>query len=165
MWLVHSATGSQRMGADPAVGALAGGRSALLPHVEFPRSPHRHPIPQYPHKEDIATIRAAHGCVAKIHPCSRLRPTRRAALDSACSLIDGIKRVGGEVDFGGILLGCEGIASKRLGSLYRSGRSPHWIKVKNPRRQRRSLRLDAQNSEHLFVPTRTKCVLITVASQ
>jgi ATP-dependent DNA ligase len=22
--------------------------------------------------------------------------------------------------------------SKRLGSLYRSGRSPHWVKVKNP---------------------------------
>jgi bifunctional non-homologous end joining protein LigD len=30
-------------------------------------------------------------------------------------------------------LGCEGIVSKRLGSMYRSGRSPHWIKVKNPR--------------------------------
>ena len=29
-------------------------------------------------------------------------------------------------------LGCEGIVSKRIGSLYRSGRSPHWIKVKNP---------------------------------
>jgi bifunctional non-homologous end joining protein LigD len=29
-------------------------------------------------------------------------------------------------------LGCEGIVSKRLGSLYRSGRTPHWIKVKNP---------------------------------
>jgi bifunctional non-homologous end joining protein LigD len=29
-------------------------------------------------------------------------------------------------------LGCEGIASKRLGSCYRSGRSPHWLKVKNP---------------------------------
>jgi len=29
-------------------------------------------------------------------------------------------------------LGCEGIVSKRLGSLYRSGRSPHWVKVKNP---------------------------------
>jgi bifunctional non-homologous end joining protein LigD len=40
---------------------------------------------------------------------------------------------------GGILfahackLGCEGIVSKRLGSLYRSGRSPHWLKVKNPK--------------------------------
>jgi bifunctional non-homologous end joining protein LigD len=29
-------------------------------------------------------------------------------------------------------LGCEGVVSKRLGSLYRSGRSPHWVKVKNP---------------------------------
>jgi len=29
-------------------------------------------------------------------------------------------------------LGCEGIVSKRLGSLYRSGRSRHWVKVKNP---------------------------------
>jgi bifunctional non-homologous end joining protein LigD len=28
-------------------------------------------------------------------------------------------------------LGCEGIVSKRLGSSYRSGRSPHWLKVKN----------------------------------
>ena len=30
-------------------------------------------------------------------------------------------------------LACEGIVSKRLGSLYRSGRSPHWLKVKNPK--------------------------------
>jgi bifunctional non-homologous end joining protein LigD len=29
-------------------------------------------------------------------------------------------------------LGCEGIVSKRLGSTYRSGRSPYWVKVKNP---------------------------------
>jgi ATP-dependent DNA ligase len=29
-------------------------------------------------------------------------------------------------------LGCEGIVSKRLGSSYRSGRSKHWVKVKNP---------------------------------
>jgi bifunctional non-homologous end joining protein LigD len=29
-------------------------------------------------------------------------------------------------------LGCEGIVSKRLGSTYRSGRSRHWVKVKNP---------------------------------
>ena len=33
-------------------------------------------------------------------------------------------------------LGCEGIVSKRLGSPYRSGRSKHWIKVKNPKGQR-----------------------------
>ena len=30
-------------------------------------------------------------------------------------------------------LGCEGIVSKRLGSMYRRGRSPHWIKIKNPK--------------------------------
>jgi bifunctional non-homologous end joining protein LigD len=30
-------------------------------------------------------------------------------------------------------LGCEGIVSKRIGSTYRRGRSPHWIKVKNPK--------------------------------
>ena len=29
-------------------------------------------------------------------------------------------------------LGCEGIVSKRLGPIYRSGRSPLWLKVKNP---------------------------------
>jgi bifunctional non-homologous end joining protein LigD len=30
-------------------------------------------------------------------------------------------------------LGCEGIVSKRLGSPYRSARSAHWLKVKNPK--------------------------------
>jgi len=29
-------------------------------------------------------------------------------------------------------LGCEGIVSKRLGTPYRAGRSPHWLKIKNP---------------------------------
>jgi len=29
-------------------------------------------------------------------------------------------------------MGLEGIVSKRKDSLYRSGRSPHWIKSKNP---------------------------------
>jgi bifunctional non-homologous end joining protein LigD len=29
-------------------------------------------------------------------------------------------------------LGCEGIVSKRLGSSYRSDRSKHWLKIKNP---------------------------------
>jgi bifunctional non-homologous end joining protein LigD len=29
-------------------------------------------------------------------------------------------------------LGFEGIVSKRLGSPYRSGRSRHWVKTKNP---------------------------------
>jgi bifunctional non-homologous end joining protein LigD len=30
-------------------------------------------------------------------------------------------------------LGCEGIVSKRKGSPYRSGRSRHWLKTKNPK--------------------------------
>jgi bifunctional non-homologous end joining protein LigD len=29
-------------------------------------------------------------------------------------------------------MGLEGIVSKRLGSPYRSGRSPDWLKMKNP---------------------------------
>jgi len=29
-------------------------------------------------------------------------------------------------------MGLEGIVSKRLGSSYRSGRSPDWLKFKNP---------------------------------
>jgi bifunctional non-homologous end joining protein LigD len=32
--------------------------------------------------------------------------------------------------------GCEGIVSKRRGSPYRSERSPHCVKVKNPKHQR-----------------------------
>ena len=30
------------------------------------------------------------------------------------------------------MLGCEGVVSKRLGSIYRARRSPDWLKVKNP---------------------------------
>jgi bifunctional non-homologous end joining protein LigD len=30
-------------------------------------------------------------------------------------------------------LGCEGIVSKKLGSPYRTGRSAHWLKIKNPK--------------------------------
>jgi bifunctional non-homologous end joining protein LigD len=30
-------------------------------------------------------------------------------------------------------LGCEGIVSKRLGSPYRLGRTPRWLKAKNPK--------------------------------
>jgi ATP-dependent DNA ligase len=29
-------------------------------------------------------------------------------------------------------LGCEGIVSKRFGTPYKSGRFPHWLKIKNP---------------------------------
>ena len=38
----------------------------------------------------------------------------------------------GAIVFRECKLGCEGIVSKRLGSPYRSGRSAHWVKVKNP---------------------------------
>ena len=33
---------------------------------------------------------------------------------------------------GAPLIGLEGIVSKRLGATYRSGRSPDWLKFKNP---------------------------------
>ena len=44
-------------------------------------------------------------------------------------------------------MGLEGIVSKRLGSRYRSGRSPDWLKFKNPaapavKRRRRRIGLD-----------------------
>src|SRR5262249_53744935 len=38
----------------------------------------------------------------------------------------------GAIVFREACLGCEGIVSKRLGSSYRSGRSPLWLKGKNP---------------------------------
>ena len=43
------------------------------------------------------------------------------------------KKDGASVYRAACQLGCEGIVSKRLGSLYRTGRSPHWVKVKNPK--------------------------------
>jgi bifunctional non-homologous end joining protein LigD len=40
---------------------------------------------------------------------------------------------GGSIVFGqACVLGCEGIVSKRRGSPYRSGRTDHWLKIKNP---------------------------------
>jgi bifunctional non-homologous end joining protein LigD len=39
-------------------------------------------------------------------------------------------------------LDCEGIVSKRLGSPYRSGRSPHWVKIKT--RKRPAVRREAE---------------------
>jgi bifunctional non-homologous end joining protein LigD len=39
---------------------------------------------------------------------------------------------GNVVFFHACKLGAEGIVSKRLGSRYRSGRSPDWLKFKNP---------------------------------
>ena len=45
-------------------------------------------------------------------------------------------------------MGLEGIVSKRLGSTYRSGRSPDWLKFKNPeapavKRRRRRIGAEA----------------------
>jgi hypothetical protein len=40
--------------------------------------------------------------------------------------------IDGEVVCHACKLGLEGIVSKRLGSPYRSGRSRHWVKSKNP---------------------------------
>ena len=39
---------------------------------------------------------------------------------------------GAEVFHHACRMGLEGIVSKRLGSCYRSGRSPDWLKFKNP---------------------------------
>jgi ATP-dependent DNA ligase len=50
----------------------------------------------------------------------------------------GVMRCDTKVDDGDLVfrhvckLGLEGIVSKRLGSRYRSGRSPDWLKMKNP---------------------------------
>jgi ATP-dependent DNA ligase len=43
-------------------------------------------------------------------------------------------------------LGCEGIVSKRLGSLYRSGRSTSWLKSKNPKAP--AVRREAEEEWH-----------------
>jgi ATP-dependent DNA ligase len=52
-----------------------------------------------------------------------------------CQPLRAVRRLGeGDIVFKyACKLGCEGIVSKRVGSLYRSGRSPHWLKVKNPK--------------------------------
>jgi bifunctional non-homologous end joining protein LigD len=46
--------------------------------------------------------------------------------------IDGDEHDGAIIFFHACELGLEGIVSKRKGSTYRSGRSPDWIKMKNP---------------------------------
>jgi ATP-dependent DNA ligase len=51
------------------------------------------------------------------------RPTRKTAPAS---------REGAVVFQHACKMGLEGIVSKRLGSRYRSGRSPDWLKFKNP---------------------------------
>jgi hypothetical protein len=71
---------------------------------------------------------------------SALAPTRRSGYPGAEGRWRAVEHAGRAcfVGDGDIVyqqackLGCEGIVSKRLGSLYRSGRSKHWVKVKNP---------------------------------
>jgi bifunctional non-homologous end joining protein LigD len=46
--------------------------------------------------------------------------------------MDTHRRTAGDVFRHACKLGLEGIVSKRLGSPYRSGRSRHWVKMKNP---------------------------------
>src|SRR5262245_38975987 len=61
---------------------------------------------------------------------------RKATLASAASglrLNEHLEHDDGELVFRhACKLGLEGIVSKRLGSRYRSGRSPDWLKMKNP---------------------------------
>jgi ATP-dependent DNA ligase len=64
--------------------------------------------------------------------------TRKATLASllrkpgAVRLSEHISADGAEVFAHACRLGAEGIVSKRLGSLYRSGPCPAWVKVRNP---------------------------------
>ena len=63
--------------------------------------------------------------------CSRMFPVRIGSKGVAVKLV---AAGGGAIVFReACKLGCEGIVSKRLGPSYRSGRSPHWVKVKNPK--------------------------------
>ena len=58
---------------------------------------------------------------------------RREGLDEALSPRGGGHDPEGDVVFRhACKMGLEGIVSKRLGSRYRSGRSPDWLKFKNP---------------------------------
>jgi hypothetical protein len=59
----------------------------------------------------------------KVPPCWRAAP----------ALNEHLEHPAGDVVFcHACKMGLEGIVSKRLGSRYRSGRSPDWLKFKNP---------------------------------
>jgi ATP-dependent DNA ligase len=56
-----------------------------------------------------------------------------AAMKKSAIVLNQLYEDDGEIVFSvARKLGCEGIVSKRLGSIYRSDRSPLWLKVKNP---------------------------------
>ena len=74
---------------------------------------------------------------ARICGASRSRCARRR-WRASCARADGVRLNEHLAHDCGVVfqhacqLGCEGIVSKRLGSRYRSGRSPDWLKFKNP---------------------------------
>jgi bifunctional non-homologous end joining protein LigD len=59
-----------------------------------------------------------------------LRPTRRS--QTGITLNEHYEGDGAVIYKHVCEFGCEGIVSKRVGSPYRSGRSGHWLKIKNP---------------------------------
>jgi ATP-dependent DNA ligase len=65
--------------------------------------------------------------------CAELMRVERRSLGSLWTLNEPYEEDGAIVFREACKLGCEGIVSKRLSSTYRSGRSPHWVKVKNPK--------------------------------
>ena len=71
------------------------------------------------------------------------RSNNGSSISAACSLrlapgsglnewIDGDEHDGATIFLHACKLGLEGIVSKRKDSPYRSGRSPDWLKMKNP---------------------------------
>lgn len=54
------------------------------------------------------------------------------ASDGGIRLVEHLAGDGAVIYEHAVMLGCEGIVSKRLGSRYRSGRTRDWLKVKNP---------------------------------
>jgi hypothetical protein len=59
-------------------------------------------------------------------------------------------------------LGCEGIVSKRLGSPYRSGRSTHWVKVKNPKAPAVKARVGGLGPLNMFAPNPNRSFAATL---
>jgi ATP-dependent DNA ligase len=67
-----------------------------------------------------------------IFTSSEITGESKGTLDHWLQLNEHIAESGDVVFRHACKLGFEGIVSKRLGSRYRSGRSPDWLKFKNP---------------------------------
>jgi bifunctional non-homologous end joining protein LigD len=78
-----------------------------------------------------ASVLRAPGCVARRIAANIAKLLKGSQLSMVLNEHD--EEDGAIVFHEACKLGCEGIVSKRLGSTYRSGRSPHWVKVKNPK--------------------------------